>query len=496
MSDERPNILWICTDQQRFDTLGCYGNRFARTPAIDRLAEEGVLFERCFAQSPVCTPSRAGFLTGRYPVTTRLRQNGQNCPPDLRIVPRILADDGYVCGLSGKLHLSACDNRLLLGDRWRQQDPRLYFQGVEPRIDDGYVEFHWDHGPGHRYPCSGYTRWLQEKALVFETPERDDCPYVRRGMPSEHHQTTFCAEKAIGFIEAHAGQPYPWLFSVNPFDPHHPFDPPEDFLQPYLDRLDEIPLPNYVEGELADKPVFQKLNHRGAYNSPGSFDFPEMSERDHRTVRAAYWAMCDHIDVQVGRILQALERTAQRDSTLVIFMSDHGEMLGDHGIYMKGPFFYDCAVGVPLVLSWPGVIGRGRRSPALVELTDLAATLLDAVGVERDPGMQGRSLWPLLTGEAPLDEFREDVYCEYYNAMNSHTDPKAFATMVRSATHKLVTCHGLGEGELYELEADPGENRNLWSDPGSAGVKTDMLIRLCDRMAQTADPLPPRIGVF
>jgi len=493
----RPNILWICSDQQRFDTLGCYGNACVRTPALDRLAAEGVLLERCFSQSPVCTPSRANFLTGRYPVTTRLRQNGQNCPPDVRTLPRMLADVGYVCGLSGKLHLSACDRRFLLGEKWWQRPAAEHFMGSEQRIDDGYTEFHWDHGPAHQHPASSYTRWLREKSVAYRTPVRDDCRYVQHGMASEHHQTTFCIEKAIGFVEAHAGQPYPWLFSVNMFDPHHAFDPPDDYLRPYLDRLDEIPLPAYVEGELADKPIFQRLNHHGAYNAKnGQFDWADMTADEHRMVRAAYWAMCDHIDAQVGRLLEALERTGQRDNTIVIYMSDHGEMLGDHGIYLKGPFFYDCAIGVPLIVRWPGRIEPGRRSAALVELTDVAVTLLDALSLPADEAMQGRSLWPLLAGDAPPDRFRDDVYCEYYNAMCSHTDPKAFMTMVRTDRHKIAVAHGQGEGELYDLEADPGEHRNLWSDPDHAEVKTQMLIRLCDRMAATADPLPRRIGVY
>jgi hypothetical protein len=110
--------------------------------------------------------------------------------------------------------------------------------------------------------------------------------------------------------------------------------------------------------------------------------------------------------------------------------------------------------------------------------------------------MQTRSLWPLLTGEADADRFRDDVYCEYYNAMPSHIDPKAFATMVRGDRYKLVVCHGLNEGELYDLQEDPNETHNLWEDAVYAAIKTEMLIRACDRMAQTADPLPPRIGLY
>jgi arylsulfatase A-like enzyme len=282
------------------------------------------------------------------------------------------------------------------------------------------------------------------------------------------------------------------LFSVNPFDPHDNFDPPSEFLRPYLDRLAEIPLPNYTPGELDSKPVFQQLDHRGAYNDPRNYPFPAMTETDHRLVRAAYWAMIDLIDAQVGRLLGALERTGQRDDTIVIFMSDHGELLGDHGIYLKGPHFYDPAVRVPLIISCPGRIPSNGRSPALVEQTDLAPTLVEAAGLPRPERMQGRSLWSLLTGSADIGRHRDDVYCEYYNALPCHRDPAAYATMLRTERHKLVVFHGREPGELYDLDRDPRETYNLWDAPDHQDTKLTLLRRLCDRMAFSADPLPPR----
>ena len=282
----------------------------------------------------------------------------------------------------------------------------------------------------------------------------------------------------------------PWLFSVNIFDPHAPFDPPEEFLRPYLERLDEIPLPNYVEGELQCKPPWQNVDHNGASGGKG-MAFTNMSARDHRTCRAAYWAMTDLIDHQVGRMLDALDRTGQLENTIVIFMSDHGEMLGDHGIYLKGPHFYEPAVHVPLIVSWPECIAGGRRSSALVELTDLAPTLLEAVSMPRHPGMQGRSLLPLLDGKAELNRHRDDVYCEYYNASSKYGE-QAFATMVRDGTSKLVVFHGCETGELYDLERDPAETMNLWADPAAAALKLRLLKLMCDRMTKTVDPLPIR----
>ena len=478
-----PNILWICTDQQRFDSLGCYGNDFVKTPNIDRLAERGVLFENAFAQSPVCTPSRASFLTGRYPRTTRCRQNGQTIPADERLLPRLLKDSAdYVNGLSGKLHLSYCKPTSL--------------SGTEHRIDDGYDEFHWSHHPGPDWPSNQYTHWLYEKGVTYKTAPYNGSMLVKEGMPAEYHQTTWCAERAIAFMRASAPFDKSWLFSVNMFDPHHAFDPPVEYLQRYLDKLEAIPLPSYVDGELADRSPFQRMDHESPYNGLHG-DFPafyDMAESDHRLVRAAYWAMIDLIDEQVGRMLDVLEETGQVENTIVIFMSDHGEMLGDHGMYLKGPYFYEEAVHVPLIVSMPGTIAEGIRRSELVELVDIAPTLMAAGGLPIYAGMQGRSFLPLLTDMSGTPQpYRDDVYCEYYNAMPFHSDPKAHATMVRTERYKLVKMHGVDGNELYDLQADPGEHTNLWDSSDHVGVKLDMFQRLCDRMAYTVDPLPPRV---
>jgi arylsulfatase A-like enzyme len=475
-----PNILWICTDQQRWDTLGCYDNPWVQTPHLDRLASDGLVFERCYRQSPVCTPSRASFLTGRYPRTNRCRQNGQALPPDEVLVTKLLADAGYVGGLAGKLHIAACHPSVS--------------PGFEPRMDDGYAEFHWSHHPAPEWPTNEYFHWLRERGVTYtRTPFRDS-PYVRTSVAAEHHQTTWCAQKAINFIEASAAFDRPWFFSVNFYDPHHPFDPPAGELERYLDRLDDIPLPNYVPSELDDKPIWQHQDNLAAYNTPGLYPFAEMAPEDHRLLRAAYWAMVDLIDAQVGRILEAVDRTGARDNTLVIFMSDHGEMLGDHGIYLKGPYFYEPAVRVPMLIALPRAIQGSRRSNALVELADLAPTLLEAAGLPFYEGMQGRSLWPLLKGDGSLDHHHDDVYCEYLDAMSWHRNPPANTTMLRTERYKLVALHGLDGGELYDLDSDPHETHNRWNDPAYRAIRSDLTAQLCDRIALAVDPLPPRVA--
>jgi arylsulfatase A-like enzyme len=309
-------------------------------------------------------------------------------------------------------------------------------------------------------------------------------------MPAEQHQTYWCAQKAVDFIEARRNRDEPWLFSINMYDPHHPFDPPADFLEPYLKDLDAVPLPAYRKGEEMDKPSWQRKDHEGAYGGNAGFPFHEMLDSEHRLVRASYWAMCDLIDREIGRVLESLERTGQRDNTIIVFMSDHGELLGDHGIYLKGPFFYECSIKVPLIINWRNHIKQNRYR-ALAELNDLPQTLLELCALPFHEGMQGKSLAALLSGSGG-DSHHESVYCEYLNAMPWHKDPPAFATMVRTARYKLVAAHSDNSGELYDLEEDPGEHYNRYRDSAYGNIKVELLERLLNHWSKTADPLPVR----
>lgn len=482
---KRPNILWICTDQQRFDTLGCYGNPYVRTPHLDGLAQNGVRFDNCYSQSPVCSPSRGAFLTGRYPHVNRLRQNGQSLPEGELLLPKILADNGYNCGLSGKLHLAPCHTDVC--------------KTTEKRIKDGYSAFYWSHHPqdyGSRegnWANNQYHLWLREQGAAYHSEPYQGSQHVETGMPEALHHTTWCVEKAVHFIEANTLYGQPWFFSVNLFDPHHPFDPPAAYLERYLPMLDRLPLPNFSPEALAGKNRFLKSEYEnGAYNTNANFRYADFSDREHRLVKAAYYAMCDLVDAQVGRLLACLRDNGLLEDTLVVFSSDHGEMLGDHGVYMKGPHFYDCAVKVPLILSWAGTVPAGRASPALVELMDVMPTLLDACGIEVPVGVQAQSLLLPLRGEQGLDFHREDVFAEYYNAMSGHKSPAAYLSMLRDSRYKLICVHGEDFGELYDLQNDGAENHNLWNDSAHAAVKTRMLKRLCDRMAFACDPTPIR----
>lgn len=462
----KPNILWICTDQQRTDTLGCYGSPFMDTPNIDRLAAEGVIFDNAHCQAPVCTPSRASFLTGRYAHTTKCCRNGQTIPATELLLPKLLNQNGYVCGLSGKLHLSACH-------------PDFSSNG-ELRIDDGYGTFNWSHDPYDKWPTNEYQQWLESIKVHFEKTPHAETPKAFFGMPQEYHQTKWCVDRAIDYIGTATRLGRPWMFSVNIFDPHPPFDPPADLFLKYIGRINQLPMPDYIPGELANKPHIQLEKHC----SP-RYDYDNMTMRQHQLIRAAYYAQVENIDIQVGRLYDCLESIGILDNTIILFHSDHGEMLGNHGIYLKGPIFYDQLVHVPLIMTWRNHLNGGRHISGLTELMDLFPTLCDAVGIDISPGVQGHSMWSAL--EKGEDYDKGNAYCENCDLCS---------VMVRNHRFKLTRYLDTGEGELYNLQDDPHEIVNLYYDPAYTFEKATMLELLADRMMDAVDPLPPRLATY
>jgi arylsulfatase A-like enzyme len=468
-----PNILWVCTDQQRFDTIQGLSNSLISTPNLQRFMTEAVTFTNTFVQTPICSPSRGSFLTGRYPHCTGLRANGQYIRSSELLVPRILAENSYTCGLAGKLHLAPCGGGRL---------------ETEERIDDGYKVFEWSHDVSNSWPGHNAWRvWLDRQGVKLPQFPKEDV----WGMPiaPKYSQTAWCAEVASQFMREQKGKG-PWMMSVNIFQPHHPFFPTEE----YLDRVDpaKMPDPAYKEGELDNKTPFQQIDHNGAYGGK-ALSFTKTSAEEHRKITAAYYAMTEQVDTEMGHMLQVLDETGQADNTIVIFMSDHGEMLGDHGLYLKGPYFYDCLTRVPLIIRWPKHFKAGLKVDALVEMVDLAPTLVEAAGIQKPAGMQGQSLLPLLTGETTTH--RDSVYMEFFNANFNYPTPPML-TSVRTKRWKLNYCDQAKYGEMYDLRADPGEFNNLWNDPHQKDSRDMMMQLLLSRMIDTTDPVPEGVAAW
>ena len=236
----------------------------------------------------------------------------------------------------------------------------------------------------------------------------------------------------------------------------------------------EIPLPLWKEGELENKPPHQQKDlYQGGQDGLAE-PFVTLTEEDKRERFRDYYAQIELIDDQLGRLMNYLEETGQRDNTLIIFMSDHGEMNGDHGLYWKGAYFYEALVHVPLIFSCPSRIAKGLRSDALVELVDIAPTLMELAGLEVPYFMQGKSLAPILTGKADPHFHKESIYSEFYHCMEgSHDD--YFGTMYFDGRYKLVNFHGKDCGELYDLKEDPEDFVNLWDHPEYRDLKMDLI---------------------
>jgi arylsulfatase A-like enzyme len=408
------------------------------------------------------------------------------------LVTKLLADAGYDCGLVGKLHLSRAEG------------------GVEKRTDDGYRVFDWSH---HPFPARGedgrYGEWLRDKKGLDPNELYDSLSgEYGPGVPEEYHQTTWCTDAAIQFVtEKRNGQP--WMLSVNPFDPHPPFLPPQKYLDHYDPR--NLPFPLFQEEDVDHQRLFRdidqgtkeavnpylfdgKASHRHEERGslkvmPGSV--PPTSY-DARVVKAHYYACVELIDSQFGRLVHALEETNQLDNTLVIFTSDHGELLGDHGLMYKGCRFFESLVRVPLLISWPARFQGGKITSALVELVDIAPTLLESAGLDVPYYIQGRSLLPVL--EDHSSHHKDYVLSEYNDATSR--PGASHGSMYFDGRHKISVYHGHDVGEIYDLSEDPGESNNLWFGEDARDLKCDLLKRHFDAMMLASSAGIERTGRY
>jgi arylsulfatase A-like enzyme len=309
-------------------------------------------------------------------------------------------------------------------------------------------------------------------------------------MPAEAHYTRWAAETAVDFLENEREKEQSFFLWVNFFDPHHPFVAPRE----YLERFNEQELPNPIARsawQAPKPPIFDAANKESyAGHARG---YADHSDAEIHSIIVAYYAMVAFIDDEVGRILAALDAQGLSDNTLVIFTSDHGEMLGDHGILLKGPLLSEGAVHVPLIMRWPGVLPANERTSELVELLDLCSTCVAAAGLERMPTDQGLDMLPIARDEAN-HQSRGWALCEYRNSVYANDYvPPAYCTMIRKGKYKLIVYHGepgSGQqrtGELYDLDIDPKELNNLWDQPAFQDLRVELQEFMLDTLVATED---------
>lgn len=451
--DTRPNIILVITDQQRFDTIAAHGHGHMTTPHLDRLAREGVSFTNCHITAASCVPSRASLFTGYYPHVTGILENEQAWS---RTWVEDLNNSGYTCVNVGKMHTNPFTASAGFDERYNVENKDRYLQG--------------------RWYFDEWDKALAAHGLVKQQREqyREREDYGKRlgafewELPEDLHSDMFTGGFAEWWLDTKP-KAEPLFMQIGFPGPHPPYDPSEQYADMYMDR-DDIPMPLVSDADLAGQPSY--LDAKRAHDAQVDHDSilwnPDRTSDDERRMRAYYYANVSMIDDCVGRLMEALERNGY-DDTVVIFTSDHGDCLGDHGISQKW-CMYDVVTRVPMIVWAPQRFAGGRNIDSLVQLFDLGPTILELAGITPDADIEAQSLLPALEGKSWVP--RDFVVCE--QAGDMVLTGADFITMIRNDTHKLVHLMGSEEGQLFDLQADPNEMTNLWSDPASAPVKAAM----------------------
>ena len=435
---DRPNLLLLMADQHRADCVGAAGNSAIHTPNLDRLAQGGVMFRHAYSSTPTCTPARAALLTGMSPWNHGMLGYGAVAPRYPVEMPRLLHDAGYLTEGIGKMHwhpqreLHGFD-QTLLDESGREEsvdfrsDYRSWFFSEAPGLDPDATGLDWN----------GYT------ARPYALPER-------------LHPTAWIGETAVRFLQNYQAT-QPFFLKVSFERPHSPYDPPKRWWDRYA-----APLPPAQAGAWAAKFKPPSSGRVDAWHG-------DMGAAVVRAARQGYYGSVSFVDEQIGRILETLDRRGMMDRTMVLYLSDHGDMLGDHHLWRKS-YPYEASAGVPMILHWPEGLSRERRGRVdtqPVEIRDVLPTLLDAAGIRAPNGIDGMSL---LAGKwREWIDLEHDICYSPENHWSALTDGK----------RKYIFHAMNGAEQFFNLENDPHELTDLAGDPqyrSEAGAWRDRLI--------------------
>ena len=459
----RPNIILIITDQQRWDTIGGLGFPVMQTPNLDRLVREGVAFDQCYCTAPSCVPSRASFFNMAYPHTMRVYHNG--CPWQRSWVEGFQAA-GYHTANIGKMHTvpmdAPCgfDQRLVVENKDRPLGLEHPHGGFYDEWDK-YLNNNGVRKPSRETYRAEHPHWSTALG-AFEWP-----------LEEKYHPDVFVGTLAKWFIEQRKSA-QPLFLQIGFPGPHPPYDPPARLLDLYNQA--ELGIPEVTEEELNAQPYPHAALREEFIN--GNHDAVRWHERPTREqllrLRRHYAANVTLIDEQIGGILDVLGRKGYLEDSIVIFTSDHGDCLGDHGHIQKWTM-YDIVTRVPTVVRAPGRIARGRRVSELIQQMDLAPMLFELAGVAPPPAGPAISALPLARDDSKGRDGlgREVVFAEH--SADNILREVGLVTMVRTESWKLVHYLDQPWGELYDLRDDPGEVRNLWSVPKHKHIKSELL---------------------
>ncbi|RJS67631.1 DUF4976 domain-containing protein [Candidatus Bathyarchaeota archaeon] len=439
-------IVLIMTDTQGVNVIGCYGRPEMRTPNIDRLASQGLMFERAYTCCPVCGPARSSILTGNYPHTTGVLANNIPLGMNIKTVGERLSDAGWRTAYIGKWHLSGTD----------------YF-------DDGRCPPGWD--PRYWYDGRCYLEDLTlEERLMWRQKLRTPDDIHRYGITEEFTWAHRCSDRAIDFLSKYGDENF--LLVVSYDEPHHPSTCPPPFCDMFRDF--EYELGENVRDPLVDKPEHQR-------------EWAEYAglPRDAKTLKNPMYFGCNSfVDYEIGRVLEAVEEYAPE--SLVIFTSDHGTPLLSHGLSSKGPAMYDETTRIPFIVKWEGHVPEGEVCKYPVSHINIVPTILEVAGLEVPPFIEGRSiLRTLLNPEVKPNDY---IFMEFTRYEVNHDGWGGFQPIrcVFDGRYKLVINLHYTD-ELYDLEEDPQEMRNLINSPKHAEIRDRLHDKLLEFMDKTRD---------
>lgn len=431
----RLNLLFLCSDQHQAAASGCYGHHQALTPHIDEIASQGVRFERAYCQAPVCVPSRGSIVTGNYPSRHGARILQDPLPEDARTAGHLFADHGYSTAAIGKMH---------------------------------FVDESRRHGFSHRVNAATHSaRLTRAETRAFRQDQGAAGATAGRPsrMPERLFRDTFYAEESVRFLRSHTDKPFCLWASF--FMPHTPLVPHRRYWDLYggvrldLPERPDSALETGFHGHLV------RAKERGWYQ--------QTDEQLHEALRG-YYGNVSQMDANVGRVWDTLRELGLDSSTVVVYTSDHGEMAGAHRMWTKHNM-YEQSVRVPLVIRMPDKAGAGSASEQIVEQADLLPTLAELCGLPVPSRIDGRSFAPSIRGRA--GEGREFAYSEYYFCRSVFTADNRFVgkppiLMARTKRWKLNYL-SWERSELFDLENDPGETRNVHDQRGNSGIAKELV---------------------
>jgi arylsulfatase A-like enzyme len=471
----RPNILIFMTDQEQADVVA--PGHPCPTPFADKLAAEGIRFTQAYTPAAHCCPSRATFMTGLYPSRHGVYNNV--CTPTaihyglaegVITFSELLAEAGYKLTLCGKWHVSVEEGPADRG--WEEREVTGNKGTLHHRTID-----QWRHGPlNPPDTLSDTPNNATRRRGHVQRPGWGDIALYRtlpdggpKGYEALHDAKV--VQSALDALGELTRQEKPWCLFVGPVGPHDPYNVPEKFVKKINPA--DVTLPASYADTLEDKPRIAQRQRRQIWD--------QLSEEEVRESIAHYWAYCNLEDALFGEVLDALEASGQADDTLVLFLSDHGDYLGAHGLYMKGVAAFREAYHIPCIMRWPkGIEASGRSVDAFITLADFAPTFLELAGVPVPEGLTGRSMVPFLQGETP-DDWPDAVYSQFNGVELYYTQ-----RIVATKSHKYVY-NGFDFDELYDLENDPAEMVNVADRPEYQEIKQALVRKMWHFAAREQD---------